>query len=130
MREYSTAQVGKFGENQCAKYIKKVKKLKILDRNVIIGKLEMDIIAFNDDYIVFIEVKARRTDKSNFWRPASAVNKEKQANLINFSNIYCKSLPKKHQNKTPRIDVCEVYVSADKKLTVQDLHYIQNAVTR
>ena len=130
MSDFNTYQVGKFGENQCAKYVKKVKNFKVLDRNVTIGKLEVDIIAFNKDYLIFIEVKTRRTDKNNFWRPADAVNKEKQSNLINFLNIYCNSLPKKLRNKTPRIDVCEVLVTAEKKLKLQSIHYIENAVSR
>ena len=69
-------------------------------------------------------------DKNNFLRPAAAVNYDKRTNLINFAYAYCKSLPKKHQNKTPRIDVCEMYVVADKKLKVCELNYIENAVSR
>ena len=98
--------------------------------NATIGKLEADIIAYNKDYIVFIEVKARRQDKNNFGRPGDAVDRDKRTNLINFAYAYCKSLPKKHQGKTPRIDVCEVYVVADKKLRVCDINYIENAVSR
>ena len=130
MIDYNSHQVGKFGEDYCAKYIRRIKKLKVLGRNVTIGKLEADIIAYNRDYIIFVEVKSRRIDKNNFHRPADAVNKDKKANLINFAYIYCKTLPKKHQNKTPRIDVCEVFVKADKKLKVSEINYIENAVTR
>ena len=122
--------MGAFGEKQCVKYAKRVKKLKILGKNVTIGKLEADIIATNEDYIVFIEVKARRQDKSNSHRPGSAVDKDKRTNLINFAYAYCKSLPKKHQGKTPRIDVCEVYLVADKRLRVCEINYIENAVSR
>lgn len=130
MSDFTAHQVGTFGEKQCAKYVKRVKKLKILGRNVKIGRLEADIIATNKDYIVIIEVKTRRQDKKNFHRPSSAVDKDKRTNLINFAYAYCKSLPKKHQNKTPRIDVCEMYVVADKKLKVCELNYIENAVSR
>ena len=130
MSDFTSHQVGRFGEKQCAKYIKRHKKLKILEMNATIGKLEADIIAYNKDYIVFIEVKARRQDKNNFGRPGDAVDRDKRTNLINFAYAYCKSLPKKHQGKTPRIDVCEVYVVADKKLRVCDINYIENAVTK
>lgn len=130
MNDYTAHQVGAFGEKQCAKYIKRTKKLKILGKNVTIGKLEVDLIATNKEYVVFIEVKTRSLDKNNFHRPGNAVNKDKRANLINFANAYCRTLPKKHQGKTPRIDVCEVYVVATPKLKVSKLNYIENAVSR
>lgn len=130
MTDFSTYEVGRFGENCTVKYAKKVKKLKIIAKNVTIGKLEADIIATNKDYLVFIEVKTRRQDKQNLMRPGNAVDKEKRTNLINFAYAYCKSLPKKHQGKTPRIDVCEVYVVGDKRLRVCEINYIENAVTR
>lgn len=130
MIDFNSAQVGKFGEDYCAKYAKRIKKLKIIGRNVTIGKLETDIIATNKEYIVFIEVKTRRIDKNNIKRPASSVDRDKRTNLINFAYAYCKSLPKKHQGKTPRIDVCELYVVADKKLKVSEINYIENAVSR
>ena len=130
MTDFTTKQVGAFGEKECAKYIKRTKKLKIIGKNVTIGKLEADIIATNNDYLVFVEVKTRRQDKQNLCRPADAVDKDKRLNLLNFANMYCKDLPKKHRGKTPRIDVCEVYVFADKKLIVSELNYIENAISR
>ena len=130
MTEYTTKEIGDFGEKYCAKYVKKYKKLKIIGKNVTIGKLEMDIIAVNDDFIVFIEVKTRRQDKINYFRPSDAVDKDKRSNLINFAYAYCETLPKKYKNKTPRIDVCEVYVVAENKLTVSEINYIENAVSR
>ena len=130
MTEFTTKEIGDFGEKYCAKYIKKFKKLKIIGKNVTIGKLEMDIIATNDDYVVFIEVKTRRQDKINYFRPADAVDRNKRTNLINFAYAYCETLPKKHQNKIPRIDVCEIYVLAENKLTVSEINYIENAVTK
>ncbi len=130
MNDFTAKQVGAFGEKQSAKYAKRIKKLKIIGKNVTIGKLEADIIATNEEYIVFIEVKTRRQDKNNTHRPGKAVDRDKRTNLINFAYAYCKSLPKKHLGKTPRIDVCEVYVVADKKLRVCELNYIENAVSR
>ena len=130
MTDFTAHQVGAFGEKVCAKHVKKAKKLKVIGRNVTIGKLEADIIATNSDYIVFIEVKTRRQDKQNTHRPGSAIDKDKRANLLNFANIYCNDLPKKHRGKTPRIDVCEIFVFVDKKLKVSNLNYIENAISR
>ena len=130
MIDFTSAQVGRFGEDYCAKYLKKFKKMKILDRNVRMGKLEMDIIAYNKDYIVFVEVKSRRVDKNNYFRPADAVDRDKRANLLTFAYAYCKCLSPRHKGKIPRIDVCEVDEIAEKKLKVCDINYIENAVSR
>ncbi|MBQ4108072.1 MAG: YraN family protein [Clostridia bacterium] len=130
MIEFDKKQVGIYGEDICEKYLKKQKKLKILSRNRTIGHLEADIIAYNKEFIVFVEVKTRRVDKNNFVRPADAVNREKRTNLIKFAYAFCKTLPSKLKGKTPRIDVCEVFVTAEKKLKVCDINYIENAVTK
>lgn len=130
MTDFTSIEVGKFGEDYCAKYIKKTKKYKILERNATIGHLEVDIIAYDKEHIIFIEVKTRRQDKINYMRPGNAVDYNKRTNLINFAYHFVKTLPPKLQEKTPRIDVCEIWVEADKKLKVCDLNYIENAVTR
>ncbi|MBE6664387.1 MAG: YraN family protein [Ruminococcaceae bacterium] len=131
MIEFDKKTVGNFGEKWCEKYVKKKKKYKILSRNKTLGHLEADIIAYNKDYIIFIEVKTRRTDKNNLTRPADAVNYDKRTNLIKFAYAFVKTLPQKFKEKTPRIDVCEVYVLAEaKKLKVCDFNYIENAVTK
>ncbi len=131
MIEFDKKTVGDFGEKWCEKYVKKKKKYKILARNKTLGHLEADIVAYDKDYIIFIEVKTRRTDKNNLTRPADAVNYDKRTNLIKFAYAFVKTLPQKFKEKTPRIDVCEVYVLADtNKLKVCDFNYIENAVTK
>ena len=121
--------VGNFGEKVCARFLRK-SGYKVIGRNVRMGHLEIDIIASNKEYIVFVEVKTRNTEKNNILRPAAAVDADKRTNLINFAYSFVKSLPEKEKNKQPRIDVCEVLVSGDKKLKVCDINYIENAVTR
>ena len=121
--------LGNAGEKLVETYLKK-QGCTILKRNYRTPFGEADLIAQDKDEIAFIEVKTRRTDKCNFWRPGNAVDKDKRTNLVNFAYAYCKSLPKKHQGKTPRIDVCELYVVADKKLKVSEINYIENAVSR
>lgn len=130
MNDFTAKQVGDFGEKYCKKYVKRTKGYKIIGCNVTIGNLEADIIATDKTHIIIIEVKTRRQDKCNFHRPGSAVDQGKQHNLINFTKIYCENLPKKYMNKSPRIDVCEIYVVADKKLKVTSINYIENAISR
>ena len=131
MIEFDKKTVGIFGEDHTEKYLKKKKKCKILARNKTMGHLEADIIAYDKEFIIFVEVKTRRIDKNNLTRPADAVNYEKKSNLLRFAYAYCKTLPLKLKNKTPRIDVCEVLVTQEKnKLKVCELNYIENAVTK
>lgn len=131
MIDFDKKAVGIFGEDYTEKYLKKKKKCKILARNKTMGHLEADIIAYNKEFIIFVEVKTRRIDKNNLARPADAVNHEKRANLLRFAYAYCKTLPLKLKDKTPRIDVCEVLVTQEKnKLKVCEFNYIENAVTK
>ena len=131
MIEFDKKTVGIFGEDYCEKYLKRKKKCKILARNKQMGHLEADIIAYNKDFVIFVEVKTRRADKNNLMRPADAVNNEKRTNLLRFAYAFCKTLPAKLKNKTPRIDVCEVIcVQEKKKLKVCEFNYIENAVTK
>lgn len=131
MIEFDKKAVGIFGEDYCAKYLKRKKKCKILARNKTMGHLEADIIAYDKEFIIFVEVKTRRQDKNNLMRPADAVNNEKRTNLLKFAYAFCKTLPAKLKNKTPRIDVCEVFAVQEKnKLKVCEFNYIENAVTK
>lgn len=130
MREFSNFDVGRFGEKECLKFVKKVKKYKIIGKNITIGHLEADIVACDDEHIIIIEVKTRREDKNNICRPAMAVDNTKRTNLIRFAYAFVKTLPLKHRNKAPRIDVCEITVVAEKKLKLCSLNYMENAVMR
>ena len=130
MKEFSNYDVGRFGENACVNYLKRTKKYKIFGKNVTIGHLEADIIAYDKEHIIIVEVKTRREDKNNIHRPGSAVDNDKRTNLMKFAYSFYKSLPTKHKNKALRIDVCEITCVADKKLKLCSINYIENAVSR
>lgn len=130
MSNITKKNVGDFGEDICAKHLKK-QGYKILGRNCRLGRLETDIIATNKTHIIFVEVKTRRVDKNNLTRPADAVNASKRDNLLKFAYYYIKTLPPKHASKQPRMDVCEITVEAvNEKLRVCELNYIENAFSR
>ena len=126
----TTDEVGKFGEKICAKHLKK-QGYKILERNLRINRLEIDIIAASKTHILFVEVKTRRTDMNNIFRPADAVGKSKRDNLISFAKAYTKGLTKKYESRQLRIDVCEVLTHGEEgNLKVDSINYIENAVSR
>jgi putative endonuclease len=80
--------LGHKGEDIAVEHLKKA-GYKILYRNWKSGKLEIDIIAENKDFIVFVEVKTRSDDFQ--VDPRTAVNREKQRSMIFAANTYIQS---------------------------------------
>jgi putative endonuclease len=67
--------------------------LKILGRNVKVGRKEIDLIAKDTDEVVFIEVKTCRND--NGFYPEDKVNYKKQKNIKKAAQQYLlKTYPK------------------------------------
>ena len=90
---------------------------------------ELDLILENETSLVFVEVKARHAVlgvRNGYGRPATAVNKAKQARTVEAAKAYLRAHP---TNKCPRIDVAEVYLSrrADGSDTVTDVVIFRNA---
>jgi putative endonuclease len=78
-------ELGKSGELMAADYLKS-RGYKILEMNWKSRNKEIDIIALDENEIVFIEVKTR---KSNYFGdPEEAVNLIKQKFLINAAEDY------------------------------------------
>lgn len=100
---------GKKGEDVCCWHLEE-KGYKIIKRNWRIGHKELDIIAENDKYIVFVEVKTRADDFDKirrFGTAASAVTDEKLRKIKAAANAY---LAFSKTEKMPRIDVMEVFL--------------------
>jgi len=84
----------------------------ILHRNYRAAHDEIDIIAENDKYIVFVEVKTRtETSRSPYGRPASAVTAKKRAHLARAAQVYIKT---HRSEKFYRFDVIEVLLCHDR----------------
>lgn len=108
----TTTEVGRYGESIAEDYLKG-KKLKILNKNFHASHNEIDIIAEDKKYIVFVEVKTRTVvpnSKFEYESPASAVTFAKQKRVLAAAQAYLNDHPSK---KTPRLDVIEVYLSQD-----------------
>jgi putative endonuclease len=112
------SETGKIGEELTCRYLIKY-GFQILKRNFRIRGGEIDIIAANSDYLVFVEVKTRRPDSlsSGF----SAVTKRKQRLIIKAAAEYCKRNPTMLQ---PRFDIAQVIFDGKK---FYSLDYIKNA---
>ena len=112
------SETGKIGENAVAEYLKN-NGYTILSRNYRIKGGEIDIIAVNDFYIIFTEVKTRQPDAlvSGF----EAVTKRKKGLIIKTASDYLIKNPSKLQ---PRFDMAEVIAENGK---VCSINYIKNA---
>lgn len=78
-------ELGKRGELLAIEYLES-RGYKILENNWKSNRREIDIIAIDNNEIVFIEVKTRR---SNYYEdPEEAVNIKKQKYLINAAEDY------------------------------------------
>ena len=120
MKKFSTQSIGQIGEDYVAKFLKK-KHYKILERNYRKRYGEIDIIAENKYYVVFIEVKTRHTN--SMILAAEAVNRKKQLKIIKTASMY---LSENETEKFCRFDVCEVYVNPD-NLKLVNINYIEGA---
>ena len=78
-------ELGKRGELLAIEYLES-KGYKILEINWRTNRKEIDIIAIDNNEIVFIEVKTRR--KNYYEDPEEAVNIKKQKYLINAAEDY------------------------------------------
>ncbi len=121
----STKEIGDIGERAAERFLKK-NGYKIKGRNCHFSHNELDIVAENDKFILFVEVKTRTADptqNSPYGVPSSAVTPAKQKRLIEAALAY---LSKKPTSKQPRMDVIEVWL--DKKtLEVVKLNHITDA---
>ena len=101
---------GKIGEAVAADYLM-THGYKIVCRNYRFHRDEIDIIASDGQYIVFVEVKTRHEfQSSKYGRPSRAVNYGKRRNLVNAAKAFIRNL----KIVSPcRFDVIEVYVNDD-----------------
>ena len=86
----TTTEIGRYGEKLAANFLKK-NKYKIIAKNIHQSHNELDIIAVNKDYIVFVEVKTRSVGAdlySDYGTPAEAVTFSKQKRLLTAAGSF------------------------------------------
>ena len=116
--------LGKKGEDAAAKYLEGL-GYRIHKRNFRVSTKEIDIICYDGEYIVFVEVKTvkENSDGEFVRRPSSYVDGNKKNNLIVASLWYMK---KYSPPLIPRIDVVEVYIGKEST----QIEHIRSAVNR
>ena len=81
----TTDALGRKGEALAVRALRR-EGYAILDRNVRLGRYEIDIIAQEGDTIAFVEVKTRRSDTVAY--PEDNVGQKKQHHLRQAANTY------------------------------------------
>lgn len=100
--------LGKKGEDFAVKYLENI-GYNIIERNFMCKKGEIDIIALDKDYVVFIEIKTRSSIE--YGLPSESVTKKKLQHMKNTIKYY---LYKRNlENKNIRVDVIEIYIKAE-----------------
>ena len=112
---------GAIGEDAACNYLIK-KGFIILKRNFTCRFGELDIIAKNKEYILFVEVKAR--GERALASPCEFVTKSKQRKIITTSLYY---LSQNKSDLQPRYDVFEVTINDNLPPEVININHIENA---
>ena len=116
-----SAKRGFAGEDLTAEYLKE-KGFIITERNFHSRFGEIDIIAENEQYILFVEVKTRR--EGALVSPADAVDHHKQQKIIMTAGTY---LSRTLCELQPRFDVAQITVRTVGGREEFSLSYLENA---
>lgn len=113
----SAQDLGKAGETEAEKFLRRA-GLKVIGKNVRVGKFEIDLIAKDGNEIVFVEVKTRRSNKWGY--PESSVDYKKQKGLFKAGKYYfSKHFSDKH---TYRFDI--IAITCEPEISIE---WIKNA---
>lgn len=128
MKELSIVAIGRRGERIAARYLKR-QGYHILGKNLHFGKNELDLVAKEKEYLVFVEVKTRTFKQQNeaeLCRPAAAVDAAKRMHTVQAAHAY---LAAHHTSLCPRFDVVEIYLDATKRYRAFKINHITDAFT-
>ncbi|QUE31770.1 YraN family protein [Francisella philomiragia] len=111
-----TIEIGNKAEEQASKFLRTI-NLQILAQNFkALPYGEIDIIALDQNTLVFIEVKYR--SKTKFAKAEEMLTYSKQQKLINAANIFLQENPK-FENYECRFDLIAI--------NKEDINWIKNA---
>ncbi len=113
------AALGRWGEDLAERELRR-RGYRVLERNVRVGRGEVDLVARDGDTIVLIEVKTRRTDA--FGGARDAISSAKAHRMTELAARYAQS----NDASDWRIDVVAIDVGDDDDYTIE---VIENAVT-
>lgn len=113
--------LGRQGEDAAAALLE-AKGLRVLERNAVFGRLELDLVCQDQDTLVFVEVKTRA--EGSLASPAEGLTAQKRARLLRAAQAYLSH----HQlwHKPCRFDLVSVLVRNN---AIRHIEHIENAMT-
>ena len=117
----NTRLVGHWGEQTAGEYLRK-KHYKLVAMNYTCRMGEIDLIAKNREYIVFVEVKLRKD--ASFAEAREFVTRAKQERIIKTASLW---LAHNETGLQPRFDVIEIYAPDGPKSRAIKINHIENA---
>jgi len=115
--------LGKTAEDKTVAFLRN-NGFKVIKRNYSCRFGEIDIIAEKGEFIVFVEVKARK--QNSMISPLEAVDSSKQQRIMLTAEDY---ITKTRCELQPRFDIAQITVK--EKIdgeVVYSLHYLENAI--
>ncbi len=113
--------VGSWGELLAADFLRK-KRYKVIATNYRCRYGEIDLIVCNRRYLVFVEVKLRKSAK--FANAYEFVDINKQARLRTTAEMYLSQYPTDLQ---PRFDVISIYAPDGMDTEYPEIHHMEDA---
>ena len=112
---------GAWGEAIAAEYLRK-KRFKIIANGYHSRFGEIDLIAQNRKFLVFVEVKLRKSAK--FAQAREYVDNRKQDKLRMTASIYLSQNP---TNLQPRFDMIEIYAPEGTATVTPEIYHMEDA---
>lgn len=112
-------EVGRLGEDAAAAHLLS-KGLLVLERNLRLGRLELDLVCQDADTLVFVEVKTRA--EGSLATPADGLNRQKRSRLVRAAQAYLSRHDLWH--RPCRFDLVSVLLRAG---SVARLEHVENA---
>ena len=112
---------GAWGEALAAEYLRK-KRYTIVAAGYYCKFGEIDLIVKDKKYLVFVEVKLRKS--ANFAQAREFVDRRKQDKLRVTASIYLEANP---TNLQPRFDVIEIYAPQGRNTHTPEIIHLEDA---
>lgn len=117
----TTKILGAWGETLAAQYLQK-KRYRLEAAGYRCKYGEIDLIVSNRKYLVFVEVKLRKSN--NFAQAMEYVDYYKQQKFRTTASLYLSQFPTELQ---PRFDVIEIYAPDGMDTKHPEIHHLEDA---
>lgn len=114
-------ETGLWGEELALRYLRR-RHYKLVEQNYTCRFGEIDLIVRDRSFIVFVEVKLRKSDR--FAAAAEFVDERKQGRLITTAELY---LATHETSLQPRFDVIEIYAPQGCDTKNPTIHHLEDA---